>query len=192
MIRRILLASLVGTGVLMVWGMLFWTVMPFSQDMMRAVESEDAILEILDLHLPESGVYFMPLVEMYDEATQDRFVKKHKRGPLARISFRKEGVDAQSPIVFMTGFVHFFVSVLFVCGIMVVALPRLVTYRSRVFFVFLVGAFAAFFTHLSDVVWMYTPLRYAIYYIDFHVLGWLFVGLAIAAIIKPVVATRAT
>jgi hypothetical protein len=190
MIARLLVGSLVGAVVLMVWGALFWTVMPFTRDAMRAVEAEDAILDILDQHITETGVYFMPLVDMYDKSKQDAFFEKHERGPLARISFRKEGVDARSPMVFIKGFLHFFVSVLFLAGLMISAFPRLATYRSRVVFIFFVGLFAAFFTHLSDVVWMHAPLRYAIYYMDFHILGWLLVGLVISPIVKPALTRR--
>jgi hypothetical protein len=40
MLTRLLLGSLAGTVLLMVWGALFWTVMPYGDDMIRAVEEE--------------------------------------------------------------------------------------------------------------------------------------------------------
>lgn len=190
MTGKVLLSALVGTLVLMVWGMLFWMVLPFGGQVIRSVQGEDAIIRVLDEHIQETGVYLVPLAGSKDEATMDRFIEKHKQGPLAQISFRKEGVDATSPMVFLTGAIHYFVSMLFLCGIMMIALPRLMTYRARVFFVFLVGGFAAFFSHLTEPIWLHSPLKYAVYNMDFHILGWLFVGFAIAAILKPGVATE--
>jgi hypothetical protein len=191
MTARVLLSAVVGTAVLIVWGMIFWMVLPFGNQVIRTAEAEDEIIAMLDSHLTETGVYFMPLVDSYDPSTIGDFMEKHKRGPLAQIAFRKEGVDAMSPMIFIKGALHYFVSVLFLCGILLVALPRLTTYRGRVFFVFLVGVFAAFFSHLTEPIWLHSPLRYALYNMDFHILGWLFVGLAVAAIIRPDVASGA-
>lgn len=185
MALKILLASLVGALVLMVWGLVFWTVLPVGQNMLGVIEAEDAVIDVLDRNIGATGVYFVPLAGMDDESGQQAFLEKHKRGPLARITFRKEGVDAQSPMVFVKGFLHFFVSVLLLVGIMGKALFRLVTYWSRVTFTLLLGIFAAFFSHLGDPIWFHAPLKYAIYFMDYHIIGWILVGLAISPIIKP-------
>ncbi|MDH3215313.1 MAG: hypothetical protein OEN01_03360 [Candidatus Krumholzibacteria bacterium] len=190
MIGRTLLASVVGAVVLMAWGFVFWTMTPLGQNLIHTIDTEDAVIEVLDQNISESGVYFVPSTGMRDKSGQEAFVEKHRRGPLARISFRKEGADAQSPVVFIKGFVHSFLSVLLLVGIMIHALPRLASYRSRVVFVLLVGVFAGFFTHLSDPIWFHSPLQHSLYYMDFHILGWLFVGLALAPIIKPASAAK--
>jgi hypothetical protein len=57
MVGKILLGSIAGAVVLMLWGFLFWTVMSFGHDMARAIDNEDAVIEALDRNIAESGGY---------------------------------------------------------------------------------------------------------------------------------------
>lgn len=183
---RMLVGAFVGAVVFMIWGAVFWALTPLGKNMTKPIEYEDAVLSVLDQSIDATGVYFVPLKGMHEEgSSRETFLEKHKKGPVARISFRKEGVDPQGPAVFIKGFVHLFASVLLLMLIMRSAVPHLAGFGARLGFVATAGLFAAFFTHLSDSIWFHAPFGYAVGYAAFHVVGWLLVGLALSPIIKP-------
>jgi len=184
-LRKILLAAFIGAVVQMVWGWLFWGALPFSKSIIQTAESEDAIREVVDANLKESGVYFMPYLGAYDVDGQAAFQQKHESGPIVTVFFRKEGAPVQSPSILLKGFFHVFVSVLLLLAIMSKAMPRLPSYWSRVMFIFLMGIFAAFYSNYTNSIWWYVPWSYSTGYANYHIVAWLLTGLAIAPVVKP-------
>ena len=181
--KRLVIASLVAALILMVWGFLYWGVNPLASSVLRSIEGEDAVLAALNAALAEDGTYFVPMEGM-DDSSSDH-AEKHKRGPIARISFRKAGADPMSPSIFVMGFIHFFMSA-FVMGMLVMkASPLLPDVRRRWNFIVLVACFATLFIDWSDSIWMYGPTSWAWFQSVYHIVGWAIAGGAMAALLKP-------
>jgi hypothetical protein len=191
MLLRILIGSLLAAIVLMVWGAVIWVVSPVPHLLLRGVPNEDAVAKTLNEQIPESGVYLFPWwteVEGSPEAQQaamDTVMEKHRRGPIGQIIFRKEGLDPMQPAGFVLGFAHFFVSALIMSVLLVLALPGLHCYGSRLLFVFLAGLFAGWTVQLSDVIWFHHPPEYRLFLAGLDVTNWLLAGAVLAAVVRP-------
>jgi len=183
--KRLLVAAFAAAVVLMIWGFLYWTVNPWSRQVLRGIEGEDAVIETLRNAIPETGVYFMPSEGMTSETSHESFVEKHERGPIIRLMFRSQGADPMAPSVFILGFIHFFLSAFVMAMIVMKVQPLLPGFRKRLDFIVLIALFAVLFIDWSDPVWMYTPTSYAWFLTVYHVVGWLLAGSVIAAIVRP-------
>jgi hypothetical protein len=191
MLMRLSLGALLGAVVMFGWGMVYWMVSPLSWLVMKPMpaESEAALIEATKT-LPGEGVYFSPWpTEPSPGATPEEvaakekeFMDKHTRGPLIQIMYHPTGMECGLN-VFLIGFAHMFVSGLLVGVLMNLAGLRF--YLSRVGFVFLLGVFAAFVTHLADVFWMQYPVNFQLFMIGMVVTQWLIGGVFMAAIIRP-------
>ncbi|MDX1630752.1 MAG: hypothetical protein R3234_02735 [Thermoanaerobaculia bacterium] len=190
MLARALLATLLGAIVLMIWGAVYWTVLPFGNYVMSGAEDEVALTEALDDTLPESGVYVVPwrgetTSGEHSRAADQIWAERHRRGPIAHVFYREDGAEPMAASVFLGGFVNMFTSTLIAVGVLVLGLPIWPRYGQRVLVVFLLGLFAAVTVELSAPIWFYHAWDYHAYQALYHVGGWLLVGLAIAGLVKP-------
>ncbi len=187
---RLLIGSLLAAVVLFAWGAVFWGVSPLPFAVMRAVPNDEVVVEVLKKNLPASGVYLSPFPdeERYgaDRAEAEKaFLERHRQGPLVQITYRKDGLDAQGPAVFAAGFVHMLVSSLLVGGLLMLALPGLGGYASRVLFVFLAGVFASVTVTLSTPIWFHHPWQFPLLNALYHATNWLLAGFVLGAVIRP-------
>lgn len=188
MIARALLGALAGAATLMVWGFVYWALLPFGFYVMHATPHEADVVATLDAALPETGVYMVPMMsreEMSDEAAMEAFTARHERGPLLQIFYRADGVNPMGGSVYFHGFLNMFTSALIVAGLLVLAAPGLLGYGQRVLFVFLLGLFAGVTVELAKPIWWHQPWDFWVFQALFPISGWLVVGLVMAAIVKP-------
>lgn len=190
MLGRALFASLLGAIVLMIWGMVYWVVLPFGFHVMHGADDEARLTAALEATLPASGVYQVPWLEEAgpgeaSDAALEAFTERHRRGPIAQIFYTAEGREPMAPGVFAAGFLNFFTSSLIAVGILTLGLPVWPRFGQRVLVVFLLGLFAAVTVELANPIWMYHAWDYAAFRALQHVSGWLLAGLAIAAVLKP-------
>lgn len=190
MLTRALLAALLGAIVLMIWGAVYWMVLPFGFYVMSGAEDEIALTEALEETLPESGVYLVPwrtetAPGEHSKAGDRIWAERHRRGPIAHVFYRQEGAEPMAASVFLAGFVNMFTSALIAVGILVLGLPIWPRYGQRVLVVFLLGLFAAVTVEMAAPIWFYHPWEYHAYQALYQVGGWLLVGLATAGLVKP-------
>jgi hypothetical protein len=185
MLRVVLGAILVGV-VQMICGMIFWGISPLGDALVQGVPGEDAVVAVLNEHLPETGDYFYPNPHAMKSSSQDvksAVLKACASGPLIQISYRKEGFDGTSPMQYIIGYCHFVGGGLLVGTLLFLALPGLNSYLARVAFVSLAGIFAAFAISLSDPIWLHNPWKFALQMAGFHVAGWVFSALVLALVV---------
>lgn len=186
---RTLLAALAAATILFLWGGVYFVLVPTSVvEVMRPVDNEEAVAAMLRTGLPETGVYLIPWgtqAEIADPAFQEELTERHRRGPLVMISYHEEGAEPGDPGVFLSGFLHFFLSGLLVAVLLRIALPVLAGFRQRLVFVTLVGLAAAVIGEVYKGIWFYQPWDYTLYLALFILGGWFLAGLAMAAILKP-------
>jgi lysylphosphatidylglycerol synthetase-like protein (DUF2156 family) len=190
MLGRALLAALLGAIVLMLWGMIYWVVLPFGFHVMDGADDEARLAATLTETLPASGVYLVPWLAEAEggepsEAAFEGFVERHRRGPIVQIFYSAEGREPMAPSVFVAGFVNFFTSAMIAVGVLALGLPLWPRFGQRVLVVFLLGLFAAVTVEMANPIWMHHAWDYSAYRALQHVSGWLLAGLAIAAVLKP-------
>lgn len=190
MLGRALLAALAGAIVLFIWGAVYWTVLPFGNQVMGGAANEAALVTALEESLPGSGVYVVPWLEEAErgepgEAAFQSWEQHHRRGPIVQIFYRAEGTEPMAPSVFAAGFVNMFTSSLLAVGVLALGLPLWPGYGQRVLVIFLLGLFAAVTAELSAPIWLYHPWDYAAFQSLHHLTGWLLAGLTMAGIFKP-------
>jgi hypothetical protein len=187
MAGRIVLGSLLAALAMMIWGFLFWVVLPFGTIAVSNIPNEEAVRSALSQNLPASGAYGLPRP---DDKTADPAMataaahEKYKAGPVGLILFQKEGSDPMAPLRFVTGFIYHFVSVLLAGILLSLALPALPTFGQRVLFVTLAGVFAAFSIYSLWINWWSLPPLFAVISgVDALVL-WLIAGLILAKAVE--------
>ncbi len=122
---RHLLAALVGTVVVFMWGFGAWAAIGIWDFAFLKSTNEVAVLESMGTHLPDTGAYFVPAMpEGYGVATTDpdtlaehaAFEERFKSGPIALVLFRKNGMAIMDPMELAKGFgIEFVASVLLAC-----------------------------------------------------------------------------
>ncbi|MBZ0115160.1 MAG: hypothetical protein K8J08_22075 [Thermoanaerobaculia bacterium] len=172
---------------MMVWGSIYWTVLPFGYQVMHGTSQEAAVKAILARSLPGTGVYMVPWLnqeQMAEPGAAESLMAEHRQGPLVQIFYTAEGADPMGPSVFLGGFINMFTSALIVAALLCMAMPGLPTFSLRAQFVFLVGLFAGVAVDLARPIWWHQPWNYWIHQALFPITGWLLVGLVMAAIVK--------
>lgn len=184
MLKRILLASLLGGLTVFIWGFLSWTVLPWHTVTMRNMPNEDAVVSQLK-QLPGTGVYMFPAMPAApDPKTQQGYEEKFSRGPIGYVFYTHPGTDAMRPQTFLLGFLFFCLSSFIAATLLSLAAPSIPGYSTRVFFVALLGIFTALESHMNAWNWLLYPAQYSITNALDVIAAWLLGGMVIAAMIK--------
>jgi hypothetical protein len=191
---RLVGGAVLSAVVLMVWGVVFWMVLPWGQSTIKGLPHEDAVARVLRDAVPESGSYYYPYpdpVKMkgHDLAARELYTIRARQGPVFQLVYHKEGVDTNDPRVFALGFAHFAAASL-LAGLLLRAAP-LRRYAARVLFVAGAGLFASVAVTLSNPIWLHHPWPAALVQAAFEVTGWLFAGLVLGAVVRPAPAALA-
>ncbi|HRQ72784.1 MAG TPA: hypothetical protein PLU35_07135 [Phycisphaerales bacterium] len=189
---RVVGGAFVGAVVAFMWGFVFWTVLPFSDQAITRVADEGALTESLRQHVGASGAYALPMPDHREGMTGEEkamaetiWKGKHEMGPVALLFYNQEGTDPMDPIIMVRGFLIALLASLLLAAISAGAAQRGVPYAKRVSLVLGIALFGALASHAVQWNWFYLPMRYSITAFADLVVGWTLAGLAIAAIAKP-------
>jgi hypothetical protein len=154
--KKFVLAPALAALAMFFLGFLYWGLpMSPAYKTMSRVADDDAAAVALARLFPETGVYHVP--GLHVEAT--KLTALMKRGPTAEVTFMKEGHDPGSPVMFLKGYVHYFVIALLLMIMLLKAVPSFTGFNSRVKFTAAVGLVAAAF-ELTDTIWGNHPVGY--------------------------------
>ncbi len=189
---RVLGGALVGAVIAFMWGFVFWTVLPFSDQAISRAADEGALAESLRQHVGASGAYALPMpdhregmTDAEQKAAMDIWKGKHEMGPVALLFYNQDGIDTEDPLTFARGFLIALLASLLLAAVSAGAAQRGVPYAKRVALILGVALFASLTSHAMQWNWFYLPMRYSITVAADLVVGWTLAGLAIAAIAKP-------
>jgi hypothetical protein len=192
MMKRIVLAGIVGGVVLFVWGAVAWMVVPLHTPTIKTLPNEDAIRSVLREAVKEPGVYSIPgypqgqsMSKQEAAAAMSSFEAKHRAGPVGVLVLRPQGGEPMEARVFLSGFILQVAVAAVAAWLLSLAAGNLRSYGARVQFVTVLGAFAALAVDLQYWNWWAFPTDYTIGMVADHVIGWFLAGLALAAIVKP-------
>ena len=180
--KRILVAAVLGTFAIYIWGWISWAVLPWHNTTMPELPNEDAVIGVLQSSITQTGVYQFPGKMKTDEAA---WLEKFRRGPSGTLFYTAGGKNPMAADIFAVGFVLAFIQALLAAWLLSAAASKMAGYAKRVIFVTLLGVFAALVSHISAAHWMFFPAGYShVMAIDL-VVTWFLAGLVLAWRIKP-------
>ncbi len=185
---RVVIAAAASAVVLMMWGFVFWTVLPFSMMFIETLPNEEAVASAIRDSGTASGVYTYPGPDGMDPDDEEGLAawkEKHRRGPVLHVFVTSRGIEPMAPELFVQGMLHSFVSSLLAAGLLSVVVGSLKGYAQRVAFVTGLGVFAGVAVRLSDAIWFYHAWGYQIMVASYVVSSWILAGFVLAAIIRP-------
>lgn len=178
---RLVIGSVVAAIALFFWGFVYWTKLPFSGQVMKAMPGQESYMEQVKSAVTETGVYLIPGGD--EVLTEAAAAERFREGPIATVIYRREGSEPMPPTTFVYGFLHMLVSAL-IAGIVVMTSGRR-TFFGRVMLIFWIGLFTAVWTEISDVVWYYFPWNYCLLKMGYHVSACLILAIVLGAILQP-------
>lgn len=179
--KGMLLGSLLAAVAMFVWGFVFWTT-PLGKAAMSHGVDADRAQEALRGLFPEDGAYFVP--DMAEGESQESWLERHRRGPLAMVFVHRAGANPMEPMTFVNGFLHMLITCVLIAWLLGKALPALPTYGARLGFVLLAGFAAAFWGHAADPIWFYNPWRFHLLAMVYDLGAWGLAGLILARFVR--------
>lgn len=173
--RAVIRAALAGGGVLFVWGVFYWVVLPFHQEVFGQFRDEDAVASVLTQNAPRSGIY------IYPGGQDEEAAEKMARGPFAFVVFHAGGITSMvRPLLTQLGIQvlgAFLISLL-------LARSGIGGYWGRVGFVVLLLLTAGVLCRLPDWNWWHFPTGYVVLVFADLLAGGFLAALAMARIIR--------
>jgi hypothetical protein len=184
--KKILLGGLVGGVILFLWSFLAWVILPLHSSSLHGITNEDAVITALQQSLAGKAVYMFPHNpgKDADQAAQDAWVEKMKRGPSGLIMYNPYGTDPMMPRQMIIGVLLDFVAALLVSWLLTRSTAFGTSYISRVAFCGMFALFVTIFDYLMMWNWMGYPRDFTVALIVDAFIGLLLAGLGIAAIVK--------
>lgn len=183
---RTIAAIFAGAIIYYVWGALLWVVLPVHGPTISEVPNEANLLQELASQQMESGTYFVPFD---NDGSDPTLMDRHEKGPVIQM-FVSDGFAPFNPGLLSLGFVIDLLASGLVVGLILCLGPCGNSYLCRVGFVTSFGVFVGLIGHANNWNWMSTPTDYTLAWIFDVVVGWALAGLAIAALVKPALASE--
>jgi len=187
-----LLAAVLGGLAFFCWSFVAHDVLPLGKTGIKEVPNEQAVLAAMKANMPGNGLFFIPGLGLPENATRaqqntamEARMHKVETGPSGFLvyhpslsfSFGKAlGVELGTNILQV------------LLAVILLGQTSLVSFAARWRFITLAGILAAITTNISYWNWYGFPGNYTLAYICTIAMGFVFAGLAAAAIVKPGVA----
>jgi hypothetical protein len=174
--KKFLLAPALAALAMFVFGFLYWG-LPNSPayKTLSQVADDDAAAHALANIFPATGIYFIPGMHV-EEARMTELIQ---RGPTAQVVFVKEGNNPMDPMMFIKGYLQYFVIALALMIMLVRGTPSFKCFSCRVRFAAAVGLIGALF-EFTDAIWARHPLGYHLVAALYIVLECALAGLVLA------------
>ena len=187
MMKRLITGGIVGGITLFVWGFISWVVLTWHFDTVRHDVGMTAVVENIEEHLQETGVYYFPPMSTMkpDEAEMEAYTELHKNSPSGMIFYNAEQLAPMSPPRLFAGFLADIGAAFFATMLLILALPSLPKYWGRVVYVAALGVFAIFAIRMVDGVFFNLPISWTVNMILDTAISWMLAGLVLAAIVRP-------
>ncbi|GAB3354044.1 hypothetical protein [Lysobacter tyrosinilyticus] len=182
---RVILAGIVGGVLLFFWGFVAHMLLPFSEQALKPVPNEAAMLDAVRANITENGVYALPHLnyKTASEADKQAYADKVANGHSGLLVIRTGGVSMdmkkELSMEFLSNVLAALVAALAVAGIGVRG------YGGRVGTIFAFGVVAWLSVSVSQWTWYGFSTDFLISDLVDQWGGWLLAGLGMAAILKP-------
>jgi hypothetical protein len=177
MAKRILLAGILGGLALFVWGAISHTVLGLGNVGMQNIQKP--VYDSMKATISQPGFYFFP--EMDKAGT---IADEYKGGPVGILIYKPAGAGAPMTGQLINEFVLNVVQAL-IAAFLLSLVAGLTRYPQRVGFVFVLGLLGATATNVEYWNWYGFPGSYTLAAITDDLIGFMIVGLIVAAFVKP-------
>jgi hypothetical protein len=179
MSKRILLAGLLGGVALFFWGFLSHTVLPLGELGVQNLPQDHAVIDAMRAAIPASGFYFFPRVDASQKIAADQL-----NGPHGIVIYHPSGASMMMTGQLINEFILNVTQALIAAYLLSLA-TGLTKYTSRVGLVLVLGVLSGIATNVEYWNWYGFPANYTVGMIADEVIGFLVVGLIVAALVKP-------
>lgn len=179
--KKFLVAPLLSALAMFVLGALYW-MSPFPYKTLTPVADNAAAAAALGQIFSTTGTYLVPGPEMKD---QKALAELWQRGPSAEVSFIREGHEMMEPMVFLRGYVHYFVVSLLLALLLDKTAAAFIGYWARVRFSTMVGLVGAVLITMSDSIWWHHAWGWNLMSGIYAVLAFTVAGLVLAKFFTP-------
>jgi len=177
--KRLLIASVVGTIILYVYLALSHTVLNMHYSDYKYTPAQDSITRMLSSYLNEDGVYMTPYFKpdaTMDEVMHDMESRMGK--PWAMINYH--GSMENETMSYVMSFVYNFMSILILCIALAAASVKLNSFAQRLWFVMLFALFVIFADTMMRYNWEGYSMQYLKGQISDVLIGYFVAGLWLA------------
>jgi hypothetical protein len=188
--KRVLLSGLFGGVVLFAWLSLAHVVLPLGEAGISEVPNEASLLESMKTSLPKDGFYFFPGFGLPEGATAEQqkaampgWEAKYKTGPHGILIYHASGDKPMTAAQLVTEFLTNVAQALL--AMLLLFWARILNFARRFFFVSVTGVLAAISTNVSYWNWYGFPTSYTLAAIITMAVGFLFVAMVGAWMMKP-------
>ena len=186
MLRRILLAGVLGGVAMFVWSSIAHMVLPLGEAGLQEIPNESELLGAMRAKLGESsGFYMFPAMAREGDrsAAMTAYTRKLAANPSGLLIYHPPGADTLTPKRLGTEFLAEVAEALLLAWL--VGRTRLSSYGSRLGFAAVCGLLAALVTNIQYWNWYGFPSSYTGAYMLTQAVGFVAAGLVIARF-KPV------
>lgn len=166
--KKNILAVVLGALVVFVWGMISWAALPWHNWTAHQFEDEAAVIQMLESHAPNAGVYWVP----YGEG-------EHEPGKAAAfLNVLPDGWDMNMSKLMIVALLGQILSALIV--LLLLRHTSGLNYWAKVRFVALVGLAIGFISHFPYWNWFGFPADYTLVMTLDTLIAWALAGLVMA------------
>ena len=183
--KRILIGGIVGGIVVFLWGAISHMVLPTGKMGIRSIPNEAAVVGAMRASIQEPGFYFFPGMDMSREPTPEEekaWNAKYEAGPTGILVYQPTGSTPLAPGQLLTELLSGTLAALLAAFLVSHVAGG---FGRRAMLVAMLGLFAWLSISISYWNWYRFPFSFTLTEAIDQVGGWLFGGLALAAIVKP-------
>ena len=197
MMKRILLAGILGGIAMFIWTSLAHVVLPLGEIGVQEIPGEPAVLSAMQTSLgTSSGLYFFPGTGLPPGASREQrsaamkeYGAKLANHPSGILIYHPPGVQPMSASQLIAELLKEILQSLIV--VFLLAQTRLATFSGRVGFITLAGIMAAVTTNVSYWNWYGFPANYTAAYMFIEIIGYAAAGCVAALLLKKTIVVQA-
>jgi hypothetical protein len=192
MMKRILLAGILGGIALFAWESVAHMLTPLGDAGIQGLSNEQPVLAALKENIKAPGFYFFPAPQIKPGMTTEQqrqamqvAMDKYRTGPAGVLIFHPDGAESLSPRQFLVQ-LGADVVVMLLAAFLLAQATGLKSYAARLGFVTLMGLIPTLRSELPYWNWYGFPCDYVTAQFIVHLVGFLVGGLVLARFIRPV------
>lgn len=174
-----LLAPALAALAMFVFGAIFW-MSPFPYKVLTPANDDRAAAAALSSVFSTTGTYVVPGPHLDHAAMAELY----KAGPSAVVQFVREGHNEMEPVVFVKGYLHYFVVAFLLNILLHKSAAAFKSYPCSVMFSAFVGLVGGVLLEGSDPVWWHHPWAWHLVYLLYGVLTFTVAGLVLGRYVK--------
>lgn len=177
--KNYVIAPALAALAMFVFGAIYW-MSPFPYKVLQHTTDDLAAQAALKPHFPVTGTYIIPGPHL----DHDTMAAMYKAGPSVVVQYVAEGHAEMEPMVFVKGYVHYFVVALLLSILLRRFAPGFKGYASSIKVCALVGLVGGVLLEGSDPIWWHHPWAWHLVNLLYGVLAFTVAGLVLGRFVK--------